>query len=702
MNGCKEMSKKIVNLMLGCAAGITLLSATAQAQPEDTTEHGRDRLHGSGHEHDELEEIVVTATPLGQDVVEISQSATVLGGAALERELANNIGDTLARLPGLANASFGENVGRPVIRGLQGGRVGILNDSMASFDASAISQDHAVPIEPFLADQVEVLRGPNTLLFGSGAIGGVVNVVSQSIPESMPGPGASGRALLQLDSASDQRNGAARLDFGAGGLAWHANAFIRRSDDYEIPGDAHLFPEEDEEHDADEVHGVLENSFLDNHGGTLGGAWIGERWRAGLSWTTYDADYGIPGAHALHEESEHEEDESPVTIGLENRRVDALLAAEQPFRGFEAFQLNLASTRYTHTEFEGEETGTVFDSDSFDARLELRHTSWGRWSGAFGAQYTDRDFSAQGEEAFVPPSTTDTRALFWVESAEFEIWRLELGARYEDQEVRANPSGRASTARSFTPMSFSAAAVWHLDEASHLSLTLASAERAPGDAELFSWGPHVATQTFEIGDPDLVEETNRHVELAYRVHQGPLTGSISLYHDNFDDYLFQADTGQVEDGLPVRMWAQQDAEFTGGEVELRWDLGHHASGHWQLSAFYDRVRAELADGTRVPRLPPSRLGLGVDWDHGPWTGHLAWIHAAANTRTAPMETPTPGHDLLNAELTRLVERVQHIDLELFLQARNLLDEDIRNSTSFLKDQAPQAGRNFILGARIRF
>jgi iron complex outermembrane receptor protein len=693
----------------------------ALAQNNDAA-HQHDRLHGEDHDHRVLEEVIVTGVPIRRDANELAQSATVLRGEQLAREVANNIGDTLSRQPGLANASFGQNVGRPVIRGQQGARVGVLADNMSSADASAVSQDHAVPIEPFLADQIEVLRGPSTLLYGSGAIGGVVNIVTHTIPEQVPETGFEGRALLQGDTAADQRMGAARLDFGSGSWAGHASGFYRRSDDYEIPGAAELYPDHDEEEHGDEheheeeMSGVLENSFLDNEGASLGGSWIGERWRAGLSYTWYDSNYGIPGAHSHahgdehdeeehdedHDEHEHEEEEENVTIGLESRRLDMELEGQDPLPGFTRLKLNLADTRYEHTEFEGLETGTMFSNDTVDSRLELSHVPIGVFKGALGAQYTDRDFSALGDEAFVPPSTTETLALFLVETAEVGDWRFDVGLRYEDIDVAADTVLAGRTARSFSPVSASASAMWHLDERSHLVFNLAHAERAPSDQELFAFGPHLATQTFEVGDADLGIESNLHMELAYRLHQGPVTGTISIYRDDFDDYIYLANTGLEEDGLPLGEWSQQNAEFTGGEIEVRWDLGHTGTGHWQLFGFYDRVRAELDNGENVPRIPTDRIGMGVDWDHDMWTGNVTWINASSHTRTAEFETATPGFDLLNAELTYLFDLSTRADLQLFVRAQNLLDEDVRYSASYLKDQAPQIGRNWIVGVRSYF
>lgn len=681
-----------------------------------SAEESTDRIHDNTHDHSVLEEIIITATPLRRSVIEMSQSVTVLSGAALNREVANNLGDSLARVPGLSNASFGQNVGRPVIRGLEGARVGVLNNNMGVADASAVSQDHAVAVEPFLADQIEVLRGPATLLYGSGAIGGVVNMVTHTIPEEVPENGFSGRAMAQGDSAADQRMAAARLDAGQGNWAIHASGFYRRSDDYDIPGEAELYHDEEEGHEEEgheeESHGVLENSFLDNEGATLGLGYIGEKWRTGVSYTHYSSEYGIPGAHGGHEEEEHEgeehseeeeeeghDEEELVSIDLESDRLEGELVGTDPFAGFELFTLRMVSTDYTHTEFEGEEIGTVFSGDTLDSRLELRHAAWGAWTGAFGGQYTDRDFEAVGEEAFVPPSNTETAALFWVETAEFGQLQLDTGLRYDDISVREDNGGRK---RDFSPFSASLGAVWHLTEVAHLTFNAAHAERAPTDQELFADGPHIATQTFELGNDQLNTEENLHLEAGFRLHQGNLTGSLVFYTDDFDDYIYQADTGEEEDGFPVRQWSQQDADFQGAELELRYDLGRYSSGHWQVSGFYDTVKAELSDGSDVPRIPPQRFGFAVDWDLKGVAANLSWISASSHTRIAEFETRTPGYDLLNFDVSYLLPTESRSEWELFLQGRNMLDEDIRNSTSFLKDQAPQIGRNFVFGVRAYF
>tara|TARA_R110001592_G_scaffold363391_1_gene687057 strand:+ start:15529 stop:17685 length:2157 start_codon:yes stop_codon:yes gene_type:complete len=683
------------------------------------------------HEHKALEEIIVTANPLNRESTELSQSATVLRGAVLQQQLANSLGETLARTPGMSNASFGENVGRPVIRGMQGARVGILNNSLAVSDASSVSQDHAVSVEPFLVDQIEVLRGPSTLLFGSGAIGGVVNMVSPSIPQVLPEGGVSGRATVQGNTAASEEFAAGRLDLGKGAFALHIDGFHRRTDDYDIPGRAELYPENDhdgeEDHDDDQesdADGTLENSFLKNHGATLGLSWIGEQWRFGAAYNEYKSDYGLPGgahehAHEEHDDDEHDEEhhdeeghdehESDVTIRLRAERTEAELAGSNPFPGFEQLKVRFVDTRYKHIEFEGDAVGTVFKSDSDNTRVELKHNPWGVWQGVVGLQYTELDFSAVGAEAFVPESHTKTSAVFWVERADFDAWHIDLGLRYEDVKTKVpntliedEGATGPSADSDFQPFSASAGAIWSVNEAIDFTGSVSYAERAPGVDELYANGPHIATQVFEVGDTSLNKESTVHVEGGARVAFGRLTGSATVFWDQFDNYIYQQESGLEADGLPVRFWFQQDAEFVGGEIELRYDFAPTRFGHWQVFTFGDIVDGELDDNTDAPLQPPKRIAFGFDWDLRNWAANLVWIHAYDQDNIAPLETRTPGYDLLNAEVVFTGPGNNPFDWQIYLKGQNLLDEDIRNSTSFLKDQAPQIGFNVIFGVRAYF
>ena len=706
------------------ALSVYLFPSLSLAQPGSTASAP------VAHEHDLLEEIVVTANPLGQTSDDLSQSVTVLQGEALRQQLANSLGETLARTPGIANASFGENVGRPVIRGLQGTRVGVLSNSMAVADASSLSQDHAVSVEPFLVDQIEVLRGPSTLLYGSGAIGGVVNMVSPTIPQAIPENGYSGRATAEGNTAADEEFAAGRLDLGSGQFALHVDGFHRRTDDYDIPGNANLYPEDDhedhegEDHDEHEEHdsGTLDNSYLKNHGWTVGGSWIGEQWLVGLAYTDYRSEYGIPGDAHVHEheedhdeehedehEEEHEEEEAPVSIDLKSQRTEVEIAGRDPLPGFEQIKLRYVDTQYEHTEYEGREVGTVFNSDTDNSRLELKHDRWGIWQGAFGLQYTEVNFSAKGAEAFVPTSKTDTTGAFWIERADMDEWQFDLGMRYEDvqskvpntliaEEGETGPKANVD----YQPFSASAGVLWQATDIFGLSFSAAHAERAPAPEELFANGPHIATQVFEVGDASLDKEKNLHLEAGVSVTVAGLTGSANVYYDDFDNYIYLSDTGEEQDGLPVQLWQQQGADFIGGEIELRYDFDPGRYGHWQVFGFGDIVDGELSDNTDVPLAPPARIGMGLDWDHAGFAANLLWIHAYKQDNTAPLETSTPGYDLLNAEVSYSVVTGEQLEFQVYLQGQNLLDEDIRNSTSTLKDYAPQIGINAIFGVRAYF
>lgn len=718
---------------------VNLISSVSFAQQ---TSDDNEPVH---HEHAVLEEIIVTANPLNRQLTDLSQSVTVLQGEALRHEQANSLGETLARMPGLSNASFGENIGRPVIRGLQGTRVGILSNSLAVSDASSVSQDHAVSVEPFLTDQIEVLRGPSTLLYGSGAIGGVVNMVSASIPSALPENGYSGRAIAQGNSAANEKFYAGRLDLGMGSFALHIDGFHRRTDDYDIPGSAELYPEDDHEDDHEEghgeehddehddehdegKHGTLENSFLRNQGGTIGLAWIGDSWRFGAAYNEYKSNYGIPGGahehdHDDHEEEHHEgeeehhegedehgdEEEVLVTIQLRSDRAEAELVGNNPLPGFEQFKVRYADTSYTHTEFEGNEVGTVFESNNNNIRAELTHNPWSIWQGVFGLQYTDLDFSAVGAEAFVPGSNTKTSAIFWVEKAEFDTWQLDLGVRYEDVKIRVpntliedeGPVGAPADSH-FQPFSASGGIVWDVSDHADVTGTISYAERSPGVDELYANGPHIATQVFEVGDASLKMESTVHVEVGARIEFGGLTGSFSVFRDQFDNYIYLRATGLEADGLPLRLWSQQGADFTGAEAELRFDFEENKSGHWQVFGFGDIVNGKLDNNTYAPLQPPKRLALGAEWDLQRWAANMVWIHAFDQTHTAPLETRTPGYDMLNAELVYTGQSHGRFDWEVYVKGQNLLNDDVRNSTSYLKDQAPQIGRNFIFGVRAYF
>ncbi|MCK7595633.1 TonB-dependent receptor [Pseudomarimonas salicorniae] len=659
-----------------------------------------------------LDAVVVTATPLRQSAEELTRPVSVLAGQALDEQRAGTLGDTVSSLPGVQSSGFGPGVGRPVIRGLDGARVQTLSDGLSSLDASTVSADHAISIEPFLARQIEVLKGPATLLYGTGAIGGAVNVVDGRIPDAAPlgGQPMSGRAELRGDTATDQRTAMFKIQGGSDRFQLTADALHRETDDIEIPGfseSAALLAEEGETPDP-ETRGLLENSATRTTAGGIGASWLGERGFLGFAVSGFDSLYGVPGHGHAHEEDhedkgsitldEGDEEEESVRIDLEQRRFEARGGLLQPFALHDSISFKLARTDYEHLELEGDEIGTRFENDGVEGRIEAVHAELNGWRGAWGLQYGRRDFSAIGEEAFVPPSLSRDLGLFLIEQKQLNPdFRLELGARIDEVEI--DPEG--APAADFSPFSASASLRWELNETFHLDFGLDRAERAPTAEELFSDGPHIATQSFEIGDAALDTEVANRLEVGSHWHIEGFSVKAALYTTRFDDFIYLADTGLEEDELPVRAWTQGDARFNGFELEVDKTLGEWESGLWSLRMTADAVRARLTDGDDLPRIPAARLGAQLRWEKDGWRAHLGAMRYDDQDRVAEFERPSEGYTLVDAQLAYHFD-LQDAGWEVFLDARNLTDREARPHTSFLKDLAPLPGRNLQFGVRVFF
>lgn len=664
----------------------------------------------------ELDALVVTASPLRPSSENVIKPITILSGADLDAKKSATLGETVAREVGVQSSFFGAGVGRPIIRGQEGARVQVLQGGIGSLDASTVSVDHAVSIEPFLADQIEILKGPATLLYGTGAIGGAVNVEDGRIAESLPEDRLSGRAELRSNTVNSEEAGMFRLDLtNQRGLVLHFDGFYRDAGNYKIPGHAELeehdeHEHEDDGHDDDEHDedggGRLENSAVTTKGGAIGLSFVTERGFLGASLSTYRSDYGLPG-HGHHEEhdddhddehDDHDEEEEVVTLKLKQNRVDVKGSLLAPFGNAERLNLRLAHADYQHIEFEGDEVGTRFTSAAVEGRMEVVQPLAGNWRSAWGTQFTDRDFEAEGEEAFVPPSRSRDLGLFWIAENDSDDWKWELGARYDHANVRRlDAPGRAS----FSGFSASVGAMWRLSEALHLSAGLDRAQRAPSAEELFSNGPHVATQSFEIGDDNLRRETANQAELALHVHVGPLHAKASVYQNRFDDFIYLADTGEEQDELPLRAWTQADARFNGFEAEATLRVIENELGDVDLRFFGDSVRASLNQGGNLPRIAPNRFGAEANWTRDGWRAGLGVVRYGTQGRVAAMETPTEGYSLVNAHLSYHFD-VQGTGWELFLDANNLGNREARAHTSFLKEQAPLPGRSLAFGVRAFF
>jgi iron complex outermembrane receptor protein len=622
-----------------------------------------------------LKEVVVTAVPMGQTADQIITPISVLAGTELEDVRTGTIGQTVAGIPGVQTTFFGAGAARPVIRGLDGPRVAVLSDGLGTEDVSSVSQDHAVTIEPFLADQIEILKGPSTLLYGSGAIGGVVNVVDGRIPQTSPANGFSGRTQINYDSVSDGGTGMFRVDGGGDGFALHADGLDRHDNDYDIPG------------------GTLDNSWVHTKAGALGGSLLGDWGYAGLAVARYLNNYGSPA-----EPGNPEEGEPPVHIGMEQTRYDFKGALNTPLPGIDKAELSFGHTDYQHIEFEGEEPGTTFTNDANEGRLLFTHAPLADWLGAFGVQAFHRDFAALGEESFVPPTTTKGVGLFLTEQKEFGAFKLDLGARGDSQSSKPENG----VERDFHPLSLSAGLAWRFDEAWHLTVNLDRAQRAPAEEELFANGPHLASETFEIGDPNLQEETANQIELGLHYHGEWIEAKIAAYYNRYDDFIYLAETGLVEDDLPVRDWSQANAKFRGGEAEATFHLAKNSSGHYDLRVWGDTVRATLDQGGNLPRIPAGRFGSELNWHTDDWRASLGAVHYFDQDHTAALETETAGFTLVNARLAWSFYNSDRSSWEAFLDGDNLTNQTARLATSLVKDAVPLPGRNISVGVRGMF
>lgn len=699
-------------------------------------------LPAAAHEPTELPAVQVTASPLPGDAESQARPVEVLEGAALDRARAATLGETVSGLPGVQSTYFGPGVGRPVLRGLDGPRVQVLASGMGSLDASTVSADHASAVEPFLADQIEVLKGPATLLFGSGAIGGAVNVVDGRIARAVPERPLSGRAELRGNTVNGERTGMFRLDGVSGGnLVLHVDGLLRDTGDYDIPGlaRAHAGHGDDHEHDrGEEARGTLPNSAQQTRAGGVGATWLGGRGYLGLAASTYRSDYGIPpGAHVHagddhghdhdHDDDAHAhgDDHAPrVRIDLAQDRVELKGGVYAPTAFLERVDLHGAWSDYEHLELEDGLAGTRFASRGHDLRLQAVQRPLAGWRGAFGVQQGRVDFAAAGAEAFVPSTLTENLGLFVLQDRSFGPLKLELGARHDRVEV--TPAG-AAPARRFGATNLSAAAIWRLAPALDLRFGLDRSERAPTREELYAAGLHVATGSIEIGDAGLDTERARRAELGLHAHGERFDLELAVYRSRFDDFIHLADTGIHEHDTPVRLWTQADAVFTGAEAEAVLHLADNATGAWDLRLFGDyvrgeldgsgsrevafavphgdhfhRYRTELANDGNLPRIAPPRVGVSLAWTLDGWRASLGAVRYQRQDDVAANEEPSPGYTLVDAHLAYRWDRGDGNSWEVFLDGTNLGDEEARPHTSLLRDYAPLPGRAVAFGVRVWF
>ncbi|WP_324809023.1 TonB-dependent receptor [Sphingomonas sp. LY29] len=686
------------------ALSLALLPANAFAQT--TTAPAAQPDHVDDH-HDHANDVIVTGTRKSID--DVLGGVSVVDGADLAREVRPSIGETLAKQPGVSATSFGPAASRPILRGLGGDRIRILTDGIGSLDLSSSSADHAVAINPLTADRVEILRGPSALLFGSSAIGGVVNVIDSRIPRRDPERPLHAEGMAGYGSAANERSASLSVDVPLGaGFVLHGDGSWSKSDDLDTGGYVLSRPLREEARasaDPDvralaDLKGELPNSAARSKEFAGGIAYVDGGLNAGLSITRHTALYGIPLRYSLEPGAEVE----APTLDVRSTRYDGRI--EVPIGGaFEAIKLRGGYSRYRHDELEESgEIGTSFFTNGGELRAEAVQNERGGWGGTSGLQYVDKSVRIRGEEKYLPDARQKQAGLFTLQSYRAGDWRFEAGARIERSTLTAEADDQLGTdagRRRFTTVSLSGGALYEFAPGWRAGINLARSSRAPAVDELFANGPHAGTQAFEIGDPDLKAERSLGGELTLRRTAGPVRLGLTAFHSRFTNFIYQSPTGEIEDDLPVYLYSQGKARYSGIEVELTSPLGTAAGIDWGMEAQADAVRATIKGYGPAPQIPPVRLLGALTASRGPIDGRVEVERAFKQSRTAPLETETPGYTLLNAsvEWHPLTSRP---DLVLGLAANNIFDVTARRHSSLLKDYAPLAGRDIRLTARFDF
>ena len=692
-----------------------------------------------------IEVIDVHATPMHLSVMESATPVSVLSGETLRRQQAATLGDTLEKLPGVQSNFHGNVASTPIIRGLSGPRVLITQNGLDVSDVSRVGPDHAVASEASTAKQIEVLRGPATLFFGSGAIGGVVNVVDQRVPTSTE---TRGEFVLETQTVNDQKLGTFNVTTGVDNIAFYADGFYRDSNDYETP----VAPDID---DPDGAH-VVENSNEESNGFTLGTSYLFDQGYVGVAVERFEREYGVPG-HS------HGGDTS-VFADLEQTKYQLL--GEYNFTNdfLQSVHFRAGYTDYEHAEVEGGLVGTTFSNETEELRVELLHKPMAGWRGGISLHYKGSDVFAQGEEAFTPPSEMEMFAVALMEERHFGDFLVQLGARAESVTLDASsvllPELDAhehedehdhgehahdehdheggefvrqfAVDQEFTPISLSAGVVYTINESYNVGVSLSRSERAPSASELLSFGPHIGTRTYEIGALfDLSEEgefvlsqtaidleTANNIDLTFRKTQGDVGFVFNAFYNQVDNYYFQEETGlfaesghdhdhdeeghgeeehsedEHSDELPVYLFGSADAVLHGFELQVAWQT----TDNLKLDFFADYVKARLKDGGALPRTSPMRVGSHVAYTLDNIRADLDITYFAKQDDISTFETETDGYTLVDASITYDIP-LGDIDLSVYLSGENLTDEEARVHTSFLKDIAPRPGRNFAFGVR---
>ena len=656
-------------------------------------------------------EIIVTA-PYARDRATTLSGVTVLQGTELTRELRGTIGDTLSRQAGVSSTSFGPNASRPILRGFQGERVRVLNDGIGSFDVSNTSVDHAVVINPQLAERIEVLRGPASLLYGSSAIGGVVNVIDKRIPREVPTEPVHLDVLGSFGSAATERNLSGVVEVPVSDrIVVHADGSFAQSDNLRVGGfvlsrpvrAAALASADPAVQDLATLDGRLPNSAARTWTAGGGAAFIDAGGELGFAYSHYDSLYGVPPRFDLATGGGE-----AVRLKVKQDRIDLRGQINAGGGVIDSIKFRFGYADYRHSELDPNgAVGTTFLNQGLEGRLEIaqtkRNLGGGSWRGASGVQLFTRRFDVIGDEAFIPRNDTLQMGIFTLQEVDFGNASIEAAGRYERSNVNASVSNFRGapvfTDRSFDLFSGSLGASFGVAEGWRLGLNLSHTERAPAAEELLPNGPHAGTQAFEIGNPDFAKERANGAELVLRGKGEGYSFEASAYYSRFADYIYEVQTGAIEDGLPVFQIQQDAARYIGFEVQGSATLARLGDSEVKVDALADYTDAKLlGGGGPVPRIPPLRVLAGVGIAGPVWDARAEIEHAIKQTRVAPFETETGGYTLVNASVS-IRPFADRPNTAIVVSANNIFDVDARRHASFLKDFAPLSGRDIRVSLR---
>ncbi len=662
----------------------------------------------------EVDELVVTGAPYAVSLETVTTSLSIVTREDLDVAPPAGLGDLLNGQPGLRSTAYGPGASRPVIRGLAGPRVLVLQNGVGLVDASALSPDHAVASEPGEASRIEVLRGPSTLAYGGSGIGGVVNIIDDRIPGRMPEKAYEGRVAVSASSADSGQSINGGLKMAAGPIVFALDAVHRTSEDYDVP----VTPVSRRLALAEGLTVDLANTIrnadvtLDAYG--AGVSYVAADGYLGVSVKQTDTRYGVPRGQILAPIDPA--DEGPVAIDLTQTRYDLRGEVGIAIGPFERIRTSIGYADYEHAELvlDAGEIGTRFLSNGVEGRVELVQRETDHLKGAIGVQALSRDFEAIGDEAFVPGTRVSEVGAFTLQRLDLGGWGLDGGLRIDKRTIEANMKGRAASAPAagygidwttvqdsldFTNVSASLGLFWEPTDGHFYALTLASNARAPTEAELFADGPHPGTGSYELGDPGLDSETVLSLEATGRWSLGDLGAEVHLWGASYDGFIEQAPDGQVEDGLKVFRYFQTGAEFYGFEAEASYDLWSDGDRSLTVEAAADYVHGDTDSGAPA-RIPPWSAASRLIWKGDRLETRLELRRVGQQERVAAFELPTDGYTLVN--LYADLKPFGNPDLRLFVEGRNLTDAEVREHASFLKDVAPAAGRSVRTGIAWRF